>query len=58
MTKEVKAEMAQWIFERGKERIDGIGIHYLDVTVSIFMRLLEELDNKLLADKLYKYYSR
>jgi len=57
MKKEVKAEMAKWLYARGKERIDSVGIHYLDVTAKIFVELLLELD-KGLADKLYKYYSR
>ena len=57
MKKEVKAEMAKWLYKKGKERIDNANLRNLDRTAKIFVELLVELD-KGLADKLYKYYNR
>ena len=57
MRKEVKAEMAKWLYARGKKRIDESDLRNLDRTAKIFVELLLELDEDL-ADKLYKYYSR
>ena len=57
MEKEVKAEMAKWLYKKGKERIDSASLRNLDRTAKIFVELLVELDKKL-ADKLYEYYNR
>lgn len=57
MKKEVRTEMAKWLYKKGKERIDKVGIHYLDITARIFVELLAELDG-VLAHKLYEYYNR
>ncbi len=57
MKKEVKAEMAKWLYKKGKERIDRSDLRNLDRTARIFIELLVELD-KGLADKLYRYYNR
>jgi len=57
MKKEVRAEMAKWLYKKGKERIDQSDLRNLDRTAKIFVELLVELD-KGLADKLYKYYNR
>jgi len=57
MKKEVKVEMAKWLYKKGKEWIDKSDLHNLDRTAKIFIELLLELD-KGLADKLYKYYNR
>lgn len=56
MPKDFKIKIAEWIYGRGKERIDGTGIYYLNITASIFINLLSGLDSPL-ADKLYKYYN-
>ena len=52
-----KEEIAQWVYDRGKEWIDKSGKHYLDRTAYIFIELLKELDSDL-ADKLYQHYKR
>ena len=57
MKKEVKAEMAKWLYKKGKEWIDKSDLRNLDRTAKIFIELLEELD-KDVAHKLYKYYDR
>jgi len=57
MKKEVKAEMAKWLYAQGKKRIDESDLRNLDRTAKIFVELLLKLD-KGLADKLYKYYNR
>jgi len=57
MKKEVKVEMAKWLYKKGKKRIDESDLRNLDRTALIFVELLTELD-KGLADKLYKYYNR
>jgi len=57
LKKEVKAEMAKWLYARGKKRIDESDLRNLDRTARIFVELLSKLDSSL-ADKLYKYYNR
>ena len=57
MKKEVKIEMAKWLYKKGKEWINNSDLRHLDRTAKIFVELLEELDSDL-ADKLYEYYNR